>query len=386
MVFHACREGVITWGSISHCQPLPPGYDLPNDEVVIGVAEKVSAASQPGSVTIYSNLFHRQPVAENFTTLAYQQDDSIPTHPLKRERSNAEKCLPPKRFKKPKKSLRTCFNPTAKTQKAGNFFLNSILSQSKEQVYMLCFLPKLKVSLTLSSNWYTWMIRKPRGQCWVAKPCRFSLGQSVEIPYFPLTSPETRTFQKTRRWGFFYRFHASRINYSSAQKLNYHDGNPNEHLRASMSAWDVLVHPMQTFVESVGIPCKFHFLFMWLFMEAKRLKSNLPLSSISGKQEPIRSFSFQWCLGFVITEQEKHLMGLLRNDFLLSCTLWKLFSSLLHPRRVSISYPLFPIYHILQTEVIKGTIIYFWLSKLTARLTRNMYSKFILSRNDALMV
>lgn len=96
--------------------------DLPNDEVVIGVAEKVSAASQPGSVTIYSNLFHRQPVAENFTTLAYQQDDSIPTHPLKRERSNAEKCLPPKCFKKPKKSLRTCFNPTAKTQKAGNFF------------------------------------------------------------------------------------------------------------------------------------------------------------------------------------------------------------------------------------------------------------------------
>lgn len=62
-------EGAQSQISINHCQPLLPGYNFPEDEVVIRVAEKVSAASQPGPAPIYSNLFHWQPVAEDFATL-----------------------------------------------------------------------------------------------------------------------------------------------------------------------------------------------------------------------------------------------------------------------------------------------------------------------------
>lgn len=78
-------------------------------------------------------------------------------------------------------------------------------------------------------------------------------------------------------------------------------------------------------------------------------------------------------------------MGLARNDFLLSF-LYENFLYFFHLswtlREKSISYSLFPIYHILQTEIIKGKIIYFWLSKLSARLTRSRDSKFILSQDD----
>lgn len=49
-----------------------------------------------------------------------------------------------------------------------------------------------------------------------------------------------------------------------------------------------------------------------------RLRSNLPLSSSNGKEEPIRSFAFQGCVSCVIREYENYLIGLLRNDFLLS--------------------------------------------------------------------
>ena len=42
---------------------------FPKDEVVIHVVEEVSAASQSPSATIYSNVFHKQLVIENFTTL-----------------------------------------------------------------------------------------------------------------------------------------------------------------------------------------------------------------------------------------------------------------------------------------------------------------------------
>ena len=69
VVFHLCTEGATARVSINHCQPLLPGYSFPKDEVVIHVVEKVSAASQPASATIYSNVFHKRLVVENFTTL-----------------------------------------------------------------------------------------------------------------------------------------------------------------------------------------------------------------------------------------------------------------------------------------------------------------------------
>lgn len=69
VAFHVCIEGAIARVSINHCQPLLPGYSFPKDEVVVHVVEKVSAASQPAPATIYSNVFHKQLVVENFTTL-----------------------------------------------------------------------------------------------------------------------------------------------------------------------------------------------------------------------------------------------------------------------------------------------------------------------------
>lgn len=93
------------------------------------------------------------------------------------------------------KSLSTCSKPTAKLEKSeikkNN---NSILSQSKEWVYMFLFLPK--VPLTLSSNLCTWMTRNLRGHRSAIKPHVFSWQQSSESPSFSLFSKGPQTFQK----------------------------------------------------------------------------------------------------------------------------------------------------------------------------------------------
>lgn len=74
------------------------------------------------------------------------------------------------------------------TQKKSEIFKNSILSQTKQQVYMFFFLPQLKVSLTLSSDVCTELGYRVLHVFW---------GGYLEIPYFPLSSPKVQgVFQK----------------------------------------------------------------------------------------------------------------------------------------------------------------------------------------------
>lgn len=125
--------------------------------------------------------------------------------------------------------------------------------------------------------------------------------------------------------------------------------------------------------------------YLFYFSWKPEVQVKPPLPSSSSREETIRSSSIQCWVGLVITEQEKYQMGLLRNNFISSCTLRKLSlipSSLLDPRRLEYFTPTIPYLPHSTHRDNHGNASLFPTVKLTAKFTRSWYSKSILSRED----
>lgn len=153
--------------------------------------------------------------------------------------------------------------------------------------------------------------------------------------------------------------------------MNYHDRSPKKVCRARWSVWAALWIPRKHLL--ILLAFLVNFTSYLTFHGGLGLKPNLP----NDRGEPIRSSSVQRSAGqpsHYRTRNVSNGLPLKWLPFVLHFMKTLFPVSFLDSRGLECYIPTVPTCHMPQTEIIMGKGMYFWLSKLPARLTRSRYS------------